>query len=526
MAFDGTGSFERIYSWATDKINNIRILASRMDTEHDGFAVGLSTCVTKDGQTTTTARVPFALGVGLSGSSVINPGGSLSLIPTGGSASRHIGDVLGETINPKAFGAVGDGVTDDTTALQAWVARLNAVGGLGYIPPGIYLCTARLLFTGKSVRIEGDGVNSAVLRFTSATAGNKGIAYAPDGGGSPYGGCVVRNLSLHTTTAGGVAIDALFPNDGEFSKHTRVFVENVDILAPVSGYWANGVKFYNVSYSTISNVKYLGSIHDPAADAGYYAGVGFQIGTQIVSDTITLGLSLENRVINCTANFCQYGLFVDGFSEGVYALGCNFLSVRKGVYAAAAGAVAQKLICVMATHIDATDACIHLGSYPQSHVGGCLLSRPDTSANATFNGDNWIGVLLSNASDTTVSDNQIVAEFGTAAAGTFYGVYCDQFSLRIGVDNNRFVGAAGNAMDVGVVFDATTSACKLSDSNQYSLVTTAVSDAGAGNNTLGFYFTTPIAKQTVVGSRGGNAALADLLTSLANLGLITDSTTA
>jgi hypothetical protein len=41
---------------------------------------------------------------------------------------------------------------------------------------------------------------------------------------------------------------------------------------------------------------------------------------------------------------------------------------------------------------------------------------------------------------------------------------------------------------------------------------------------IGFYGTTPIAKPAPTGSRGGNAALASLLTALANLGLITDST--
>ena len=40
---------------------------------------------------------------------------------------------------------------------------------------------------------------------------------------------------------------------------------------------------------------------------------------------------------------------------------------------------------------------------------------------------------------------------------------------------------------------------------------------------LGFHATTPIAKPTVTGSRGGNAALASLLTQLASYGLITDS---
>jgi hypothetical protein len=43
---------------------------------------------------------------------------------------------------------------------------------------------------------------------------------------------------------------------------------------------------------------------------------------------------------------------------------------------------------------------------------------------------------------------------------------------------------------------------------------------------MGFFAATPVAKPTVSGSRGGNAALASLLTGLAALGLVTDSSTA
>lgn len=49
--------------------------------------------------------------------------------------------------------------------------------------------------------------------------------------------------------------------------------------------------------------------------------------------------------------------------------------------------------------------------------------------------------------------------------------------------------------------------------------------AGPGQ-TLAFHGTAPQAKQSISGSRGGNAALADLLTKLAAIGLITDGTSA
>lgn len=49
MAFDSNGTFNRLFSWATDKLNGVSITASRMDGEDNGFAAGLTNCVTRDG---------------------------------------------------------------------------------------------------------------------------------------------------------------------------------------------------------------------------------------------------------------------------------------------------------------------------------------------------------------------------------------------------------------------------------------------------------------------------------------------
>ena len=59
MAYNGTGTFKRDYNWTTDAGNGINIEPVRMDGEDDGFAVGLSNAITKDGQTTITANIPF-----------------------------------------------------------------------------------------------------------------------------------------------------------------------------------------------------------------------------------------------------------------------------------------------------------------------------------------------------------------------------------------------------------------------------------------------------------------------------------
>src|SRR5512139_1482769 len=71
--FNGSGTFVRTHNWVTDKGNGVKVTASRMDAEDDGFATGLSTVIAKDGQTTTTAAVPFAVGINVSDGSALTP---------------------------------------------------------------------------------------------------------------------------------------------------------------------------------------------------------------------------------------------------------------------------------------------------------------------------------------------------------------------------------------------------------------------------------------------------------------------
>lgn len=56
------------------------------------------------------------------------------------SSLRTVQDKLSESVSVKDFGAVGDGVADDTTAIQAALDASNSV----YVPPGVYLLSATL----------------------------------------------------------------------------------------------------------------------------------------------------------------------------------------------------------------------------------------------------------------------------------------------------------------------------------------------------------------------------------------------
>ena len=62
MPFNGSGTFTRLYNWTDDAANGIKIRADRMDAEMDGFATGLTDCVTRDGQSAATAEMCVSFG--------------------------------------------------------------------------------------------------------------------------------------------------------------------------------------------------------------------------------------------------------------------------------------------------------------------------------------------------------------------------------------------------------------------------------------------------------------------------------
>jgi hypothetical protein len=141
---------------------------------------------------------------------------------------------------------------------------------------------------------------------------------------------------------------------------------------------------------------------------------------------------------------------------------------------------------------------------------------PTWSGSHTFN--NTITIPLSAANSTMINNSS-----GTTNAlrALHVGMTGTDFYLGVAssVGGNLITGSPAYSVefrnDAGVTFGIGS--------------TKAVSITSGGTEffgNVGFNSTAPISKPTVSGSRGGNAALASLLTALANYGLITDSTTA
>ena len=216
-----------------------------------------------------------------------------------GATTRTLVNKLSETVSVKDFGATGNGVTDDTTAMQN---ALSSGASVVYIPAGTYLISTKLTF---SCNVYGDGATSIIktvgditaLESTTSYGFIKSIKITSDNGGSTNNHGLVlkycsRSLidSVWVASMGyyGIWIDSTSGNNnllnlsnvrcvsngnhgiyvsGGVDNNAMTF-ENVDVRS--NG--ASGLVFNSPSISNISNCNFLNSV---SAQSNTSRGVAF-----------------------------------------------------------------------------------------------------------------------------------------------------------------------------------------------------------------------------------------------------------
>ena len=216
-----------------------------------------------------------------------------------GAVATTVQAKLRQTVSVKDFGAVGDGTTNDTTAVQN---ALNSGASVVYIPAGTYLISTKLTF---SCNIYGDGATSIIktvgditaLESTTSYGFIKSIKITSNGGGSTNNHGLVlkycaRSLieSVWVVSMGyyGIWIDSTSGSNnllnlsnvqsvsngnhgiyvsGGVDNNAMTF-ENVDVRS--NG--ASGLVFNSPSASSISNCNFLNSV---SAQSNVARGIAF-----------------------------------------------------------------------------------------------------------------------------------------------------------------------------------------------------------------------------------------------------------
>lgn len=231
--------------------------------------------------------------------------------------SPDIGGGIG--FNVQTYGATGDGVTDDTTAIRAAIAAIPSTGGVLYVPAGRYIYTGATLTLDKPVTVMGDGG-----RFTTSDLDSALSTIEFDSGTLPlftvtHAGCDFRNIALinssGTTPTAGAGILVL----GDGTAHGAAFgnFENLTI-----GNFYIGIDVQSGGLHRFDNCAIFGpvlyglklrNILNP--DGGDNCVSNCQIWTS-GSRSPTSAIRIESgggpKIVNCKVNALTLPLFING----------------------------------------------------------------------------------------------------------------------------------------------------------------------------------------------------------------------
>jgi len=185
MSYNGSGTFN-INSAGQPVVTGTTITSTAFNALTADLATGLSTAITKDGQTATTARIPFVLGVSSTLTTDATSATTGSIITAGGiSAQKALW--VGTTAN----------VAGTTDATNATTGTITTAGGIS---------AQKALYIGSTATITGAATAPAFnstggTGTVSATGGVALLLFTP----AQFTGYTVQ-ISCISTSGGGYAI--------------------------------------------------------------------------------------------------------------------------------------------------------------------------------------------------------------------------------------------------------------------------------------------------------------------------------
>ena len=183
-------------------------------------------------------------------------------------------------INVKDYGAVGDGVTDDTLNLQAAIdATVAAGGGTVYLPHGVYRTTAPVVVD-SNITLMGDGAKSVIKPIHTSEV-NCAIKNDYANGGENI---VLKNFTVDRSGAG--AAHGIFINgchnlliDGiQMTGQTVGGMMSISGVGPPTRLESTNVRIVNCSLDTPANF----GLHFGWVDGGVMANnTGYNVAREI-----------------------------------------------------------------------------------------------------------------------------------------------------------------------------------------------------------------------------------------------------
>lgn len=370
--------------------------------------------------------------------------------------------VAGQLFDVKAYGAKGNGVADDTAAIQAAVNACSG-GGTVWFPVGLYLTSAAIDISRKP------GIS---------LLGPKGGPYYKWGGLdlTDRSGAVVI---LSRNNQVGISSDR---TGQKTILHQGPVIEGLTVIGKPGTTGTVGYKNVGVNRFTLRNCGF------------FYLDTGVKVAfNAILGASGEWGMIDQCSISNCTT----YGLDID--APGVTVIGGEFTASGKVANVIIRENSANVRLMGLKVNVGLGDGIVCLGTLSQLIACNVERGNPGTGSHIKIDGVPY--PQLSGHSNVVI---------GCAVSGKKTGT---GVTVTPGAEYTTIMALTAYDVAVGV-----------KDSGICTTLQNSAGDFKFPAK-IGFYGKNPVARQAVSGSRGGNAAVTSLLASLAASGLIANNTT-
>ncbi len=340
----------------------------------------------------------------------------------------------GPKVDVRAFGAKGDGKTDDTTAIQAAEDSLPDQGGTLYFPPGTFLGH---LIVKSNVHIEGAGINATILELSNGA--NTDVIQSKDfasltgqnsGNGNRVG---VNRVTLDDITINGNSSNntsgyGVRKYGGQWNVHD-VVIKNCaqdGVYSEGGSYpgaplgadsmedkWTNVMLTVNSGSGMTWNGPHDSVLDNFIVSSNSGNGINFEnesLGTQLKNSHIwgnsstgyglwlKASINLDNDVVEGASGTGGIGIFVDS-GGAILANGLQVFACETGVYINGVSPGGNSEITGI-TLSNVTKANIVLYSAWSVRITGVTININSTSSSS-------VGIDLQNGGNAYISDTLI-----------------------------------------------------------------------------------------------------------------------
>lgn len=313
-------------------------------------------------------------------------------------------------ISVKDHGAVGDGTTDDTAAIQAALAAVPPTGGTVYFPAGTYKTTGGLTVTAPTWLLgagRGNYTGANAASKVTCTSGTASL-FTVSKDGTRFTGLCLQNTSGTTPTAG-AGISVTGADSGDLNIYEHLFIDGfwIDIDINDGAQWVmdDCFIFGPVKYGLrIQHIDLVDGGDMSVSNSFFYAAHGRSADSAIRQQSGG-GLKVTN---------CKINTYIG--APGEFA---------RGVDVVIASGVATSVLLVSNTSIENVTANAMYIDGSAGTFGKIILAGVECYLNSTTTN----AVSITSASDIVVSDCVFTLVSGT---GTY--------AIAVASVNNMIVG--------------------------------------------------------------------------------------